>query len=83
MAGKIGVVLTRFVCIDFSFLSLPISGDKMAFPPSWFKEGTCHLRILSPAFRKKKEGQSDLFTYAGSLGTVNQIINMPKWHHLG
>ena len=83
VAGKIGVVLTRFVCIYFSCLSLPISGDKMAFPPSWFREGTYHMRILSLAFRKKKEGQSDLFTYAGSLGTVTQIINMPKWHHLG
>ena len=54
---------------------------KMAFFPSWFREGTYHMRILSPAFRKKKEGQSDLFTYAGSLGTLTQNINMPKWHY--
>ena len=43
------------VCLqDFSQPHLPIFGNKNTIS-SWYREGTFHVGVLAPAFRKKKE----------------------------
>ena len=46
-------------------------------------EDTIYMGILSPVFRKKKEGQSAFLAFAVFQMSLTQIINMPKWHILG
>jgi len=51
------------------------------FLSSWYREGTLHWGVLSPAFKKRKEGQNALLASA-ALQSAFKVINMPKWYVL-
>jgi len=51
------------------------------FLSSLYREGTLHWGVLSPAFKKRKEGQNALLASA-ALQSAFKVINMPKWYVL-
>lgn len=76
---KIRVSLTRFVYTD---LWAPKSSSLVIrMSSSLYREGTCHMGVLFPAFKKKKESQS-VFVPAVSQVLLIQSIQYAKVTYL-